>query len=382
MVKHRKRTQKGQLYERAGSIYIRVYQTEIIDGRATRVQRSHRLGSKDEFPDWKRNKHLKTKRIEFMLAFNKNSDRTANPKAVEITSYWTSTFLPHLKKVRRPSTLSGYEDLYNKWLEPHFRGLTFVDYKPSDGTKFLETLTSALGRRSIAHVRALASGLFKYAVNHGVNGMSRNPWREVASPETPKPKKTDHYTLEEAENIVSALVDRVDAQLVVALACFMGLRTGEIAGLKWEDFDAEWLHIRRAFVRGEVGPTKTEESTASIPLIPQVLVPLELWRQKRGGPTSGWVFENQAGRPADLRDLQRRVIRPIVKKAGLQWKELRAGRRGAATALVALHGPLAAQMLLRHTDMNTTLKNYAKPVRDALIAGMKLLGEQKSGGDH
>ena len=381
MVRRRKRTQKGQLYERAGTIYVRVYQTEIIDGRATRVQRSHRLGSTEDFPGWRRNRDLKNAQTAFMLAFNENSGRAEKPKAIEITSYWTSTYLPHLKAIRRPSTVSGYEDLYEKWLEPHFRGRTFVDYRPSDGTIFLESLTSDLGRRSIAHCRALASGLFKYAVGRGVNGMIRNPWREVSSPETAAPKATEHYTLEEAENIVSALVERVDAQLVVALACFMGLRTGEIAGLEWGDFDEGWLHIRRAFVRGEVGPTKTPESTASIPLIPQVLVPLELWRQKCGGPTTGWVFMNQVGRPMDMREMQRRVIRPIVEKAGLQWKELRAGRRGAATALVALHGPLAAQQLLRHKNMSTTLAHYQKPVRDALIAGMKLLGEQKSGGD-
>jgi integrase len=50
-------------------------------------------------------------------------------------------------------------------------------------------------------------------------------------------KGTAHYTLEEAENIISALVDHVDAQLVMALSFFLGLRPGEIAGLKWEDFD-------------------------------------------------------------------------------------------------------------------------------------------------
>jgi integrase len=78
---------------------------------------------------------------------------------------------------------------------------------------------------------------------------------------------TAHYTLEEAENIISALVDHVDAQLAFALAFFLGLRPSEIAGLQWGDVDGSYLHIRRAYVRGEVGPTKTPESVAALPII-------------------------------------------------------------------------------------------------------------------
>ena len=42
----------------------------------------------------------------------------------------------------------------------------------------------------------------------------------------------EHYTWEEAENIISALVDHVECQLIVTLACFLGLRLGEIEGLR------------------------------------------------------------------------------------------------------------------------------------------------------
>lgn len=57
------------------------------------------------------------------------------------------------------------------------------------------------------------------------------------------PKGTAHYTLEEAENIISTLVDHVDAQLVVALSFFLGLRPGETAAVKWEDFDTESVSL-------------------------------------------------------------------------------------------------------------------------------------------
>jgi len=195
------------------------------------------------------------------------------------------------------------------------------------------------------------------------------------------PKGTAHYTLEEAENIISALVDHVDAQLVMALSFFLGLRPGEIAGLKWEDFDANSVHIRRAVVRGVVGTCKTPESEATLPLIDQVRIPLELWRQKCGNPNEGWVFENQRGNPIDLKDLVTRIIRPTLQKAGLEWKSLYAGRRGAGTVLIDLTNGnyAAAQELLRHKHRSTTLQFYKRQTESALTNGMKALEAAANG---
>src|SRR5690349_17962241 len=95
---------------------------------------------------------------------------------------------------------------------------------------------------------------------------------------SPPGRHTTHG--EEAENIIFALVDRVDCQLIMSLACFLALRPNEIAPLRWEDFDAEWLHIRRGYVRGKLDVPKTLEAVRSVPLINRVRVPLELWRQK------------------------------------------------------------------------------------------------------
>ena len=41
---------------------------------------------------------------------------------------------------------------------------------------------------------------------------------------------TGHYTLEEMENIISALFDHVDCQLIMAFI-FLGIRKGEIPRL-------------------------------------------------------------------------------------------------------------------------------------------------------
>ena len=242
------------------------------------------------------------------------------------------------------------------------------------GSQFLLSLTKKQGQRTLAHIRSLASAIFTYAVNMG--WLELNPWHDVKILGKIKPpKQTPHYTLEEVENIISALVDHVDCQLVMALACFMGLRPGEISGLKWEDFDENAVHIRRAFVRGIVGTTKTPESVATLPLIPQVQVPLQLWREKCGNPKEGWLFQTKSGNPVDMRDLVARTIRPTLQANKLQWKSLYAGRRGAGTAIIGLTNGnyAAAQELLRHKNMSTTLQFYKKQTQQALSDGMKAL---------
>jgi integrase len=217
-----------------------------------------------------------------------------------------------------------------------------------------------------------------------------NPWRHVQMPDDAiPPEPTQHFTMEEAEDMISALVDHLDCQLILAFSCFLGLRPGEIAALRWQDFDSENVHIRRSVVRGNVDTLKTPESMATLPLIEQVKFPLNLWLAQRGNPTEGWLFPSRNATPIDLHNTIARVIVPHIKGGNnctrcnntpkiskLTWKGLYSGRRGACTAAVeATNGNYAvAQALLRHKSMTTTLNVYKKQITpDAFKAGMKQL---------
>jgi integrase len=374
--------QLGRIYLASGKLYVQ-YRT-MENGR--RVQRSHFLCVKDDRHRSKSDRSVNLLRDEFMLTVNSQQAEQAPDRDMRVTDFWERRYLPYCQEIvqltgqprKTPSTVRGYRQIWRQHLKSHFGNLTLQEYAPHMGTAFLESLTGTQGKATLRHIKACATSLFKRAVNE--QRIKVNPWHDVQMPDDAiEAAPTQHYTIEEAENIISALVDRVDCQLVMALACFLGLRPGEIAALKWEDIDGESIHIRRSVVRGIVGTPKTQESIASLPLIDRVRVPLELWRQK-SPDTSGWIFPSVNNTPIDLHNLVARVIRPALQGKGLAWKGLYAGRRGAGTAIIAVTNGNAAigQALLRHKNMSTTLTFYKKHIPDAdLRAGMKLLDGAK-----
>jgi integrase len=411
--------QRGYIYEGNCNgrtyFYVRYNVTKIVDGQPKRVQVSERLvekgasvpqeegGGTYEMKVSKKsrqpNKALKLKLESFMLKVNQEQHTATSGDMADdmlIADFWEHRYLPYCEEIvkltgkprRKPSTVRGYKQIWQQHFKAHFAKLTLRQYEPRLGTRFLASLTNSQGRNTLKHIRALGSSIFSRAVVE--ERIKMNPWHDVSMPDDAiEPEQTEHYTLEEAEDMISALVDHVDCQLILALSCFLGLRPGEIAALRWEDFDSSFVHIRRSVVRGNVDTPKTKDSVADIPLVePRILIPLKLWRQKSGKPKSGWVFPSQNDTPVDLHNLAARVIVPHIEgsdcircetrpeKSAVTWKGLYAGRRGACTLTIEATGGnyAVAQALLRHKSMTTTLNVYKKQITpEAFKNGLKAL---------
>ncbi len=415
-------SQQGSLYVvgtgAESACYLKYRST---DENGDRVHKTMFLCTRDERHDWwfKRGKWgfssaVRDLQRETMDRINAEAQALELAKAAQsgaessgdmrIAAFWESVFVPYCEKVRdvtgeprmKPSTVRGFKQIWRQHLKSHFGAMTLSEYEPVMGSRFLRTLVDTQRKTTLKHIKALGSAIFKLAVAREF--IKVNPWHDVVIPDDAvESERTPHYTLAEAEDIISALVEHVDAQLVMALACFLGLRPGEIAALKWEDFDGRYVHIRRSVVRGIVGTPKTPESLAPLPLLAQVKIPLQLWWKKCDKPTEGWVFPSENETPVDLHNLVARVIRPHVegpayqlkgavqkcircgevpKASGCEWKTVYAGRRCAATAVIeANNGNLAiGQALLRHKNQMTTATFYKKAVTpETLRNGMKML---------
>jgi integrase len=398
------RLQKGSIYEAAGKFYVR-YRLKTENGA---VQKSEFLCDRDAAHPTKKHPSVKLLCSAVMLRVN-NAKKPTNDMTV--SDFWEQVYLPWAESETpnvgeanlRPSTRKGYRLIWNRVLREHFADTKLREYRTEEATGLLTRLAlvgagegKPLGRNSIHHVRSLMSGIFSRAVARGY--VAENPITGAfADVKTVTPQKTGHYSLQEAMQILAALQGNTQAQLVMALAFFWGLRPGEIRGLKWEDFSSEdsdgcaickkedWsitvphVHIQRSIdPDGKEGKPKTEEGEAPLPLMVPVALPLSIWRDECGNPVSGWVFEGRAGKASPLRKLVEQTIRPTVKAAGLKWRTLYAGRRGAATLLLQLTGnALASQQLLRHKPGSAvTAKHYLKALPETLLEGTRLV-EQK-----
>jgi integrase len=383
---HMGRIQRGYIYEASRCFYVRYWTTEIVDGSSQRVQRSERLCEKSDKYYARNSKAVKLLGADFMHKVNQQVSRRAVTHAADMTvaDFWEKIYLPYCEKEwkgtgMRPSTVRGYKQVWSQHLKAHFGTTTLQDYSAAMARRFLQSIKTQQASNTLKHIRALASAMFTEAIEKDL--CDANPWKVKIPKDCKDSDPTGHYTMEDAEDMISALVDHVDGQLVIALACFLGLGPAEIAGLQRGDIDEDWIHIRRNRLLGKVVPPKTTERAADVPILDQVRVPLELWRKKAERTDSAeWVIP-------DLHNLVGRVIKPHVRgnkecarcgkipaASGLEWKGLYAGRRGACTAVIeATNGNYAvAQALLRHKRMTTTLNVYKKQITpDAFEAGMK-----------
>lgn len=361
------RFQRGYVFTAHGAWHVRYSVTTRVNGQPKRVQKNTRICSKNGIS--KRQARTLAQHVLDIV----NADAGCVPQLdVPVTEFWHRTYLPYLERTTKASTLHGYKKVWSQHLVLHLAGFTLRVYKMVDATRFLTSLAErGLGTRTVAHVRSLLSGLFRHALQTGL--IESNPVRDAGSLTPARmPDATYAYTLYEGENIVKALFNNIQGQLVFGLACFLGLRPGEIAGLQWLDIDGEWLHVRRSSWRGIVGTTKTEESVASVPLIQPLKSLLAAWRLQA---KSQWVFpSSRGGRPLNISQFAQRTIAPLLKSKNIAWHGLYAARRGAATLLVQLTGnAVAAQYVLRHKNIATTQTFYVKPVQTAAVEGLRLL---------
>lgn len=374
---------RGHVYLQHDAWYLQFYQTENRDGVLVRVRKSVKLHDKDREHNTATCRAVKALRDKELTKLSTAPSITAED--MKVVDFWETQYLPYCEKEwkgtgMRASTVRGFKQVWNQHLKKHFGTLTLQKYTAEMARRFLSSLKTKQGKNTLKHIRALASAMFSEAIERNLR--VDNPWHVKLPKDCKESKPTEHYTMEEAENLITALVDHVDAQLVISLSCFLGLGPAEIAGLQWGDVDADWIHIRRNKPsHGKVGPPKTRERMAPVPIIDQVRVPLELWRAKCEDPHGdNWVI-------ADLPNMLNRVIKPHVmggkecdrcertpKSSGVTWKGLYAGRRGACTAVIEATGGnyAVAQALLRHKTMDTTLRVYKKQITpQGLLAGMQ-----------
>ncbi|MGH9396847.1 MAG: tyrosine-type recombinase/integrase [Terriglobia bacterium] len=175
------------------------------------------------------------------------------------------------------------------------------------------------------------------------------------------------------------------ARLVVMIGVTLGLRIGEILGVRAEDLDCGVLRVRRSWCRGYVGTTKSGKDR-EIP-VPHILgEALREYCLQR--PPKGWLFAGATGKPLSDRNLIQRHIYLVAQRLGIprfSWHSLRhtfstlGGNEGTIPTLVM-------KQLLGHSRLSTTdryMHELSGPKREAVqkIENLILLPRKKASGE-
>ena len=181
----------------------------------------------------------------------------------------------------------------------------------------------------------------------------------------------DILDVEEIQSIVRELGLR--ERVLVFLDMASGLRRGELAGLKWQDFDFDQMdaNIQRSIVDQVVGRCKTEASQKRNPLDEHTVADLLCWyAQTPYKNQEHYVFasgSNRAGKkrgqqPIWLSTVMRYHIQPVVRRLGIYkrvtWHTF---RRTYSTLLQANREDVkVVQELLRHGSAKVTMECTAR----------------------
>jgi integrase len=371
---------------------FRWYETQA-DGE--RVRRKKVIGPLDQY----KNKAAAEKAAtRFRLAINsgKRNDLSSSITMSQLITHFRARELADLGDDGRAySTRDRYECNLNAWIEPRW-GSTRIDeiktpmveewlrdlrckphrkQKPQSGlTKVKPKDLKRLAPGTKAKIRNLLSVLYNHAIRWGFiesNPISGPTKGSGVRQSSKRERVPDILEVEEIQKIVAELELRERVLLFLDMAS--GLRRGELAGLKWLDFDFDTLdaNIQRSIVDQVVGRCKTEASQKRIPLDECTAKDLLAWYQVTPyNQPEDYVFaaaSRRAGKkrgkqPIWLSTVMRYHIQPVVKRLGINkrvsWHTF---RRTYSTLLQANREDVkVVQELLRHGSTKVTLDIYAQ----------------------
>jgi integrase len=361
--------QTGTIIRRGNYWYLRYYRPTLANGKTTSRQTATKLARvSSQYPT---SDSVRAAGLTGPILGPLNAGTVTSDGAIQLVDFIEHRYLLHVRESRKPSTHKGYADSF-KVLKPYLGSIELQRIRTVDVQKVLDAVAKAKPRANstLKHLKAFLSGVFGYAVRNGL--ISTSPTREARSPKGLKPQDVYAYSLQEVKAMRACLKE--PAKTIVLVAALSGLRMGEIAGLKWSDIEGDQINVSRAIWHGDVIETKTEGSSAPIPLLPILKKALEKHRRRSRGE---FVFTgNRDGKPVVMDNVKRRAIIPALKEKGLAnlWHGWHAFRRGVGTNLKELGvDDLTISRILRHEGVAVTQQHYIKRIQKPSTEAMRKL---------
>ena len=293
----------------------------------------------------------------------------------------------------KPDTLRSYRNVVRLYITPVLGDIALDKLTPIHCEQWINGLADRrLKGNTQRNPYMRLNTALRWAVDCVV--LAKIPLDRVKLPSNDDAKQPNPLDQIEAERFIAAIEGhRLEGVFYVAVR--LGLRRGELLGLRWEDLD--WQK-RTIAVTGQVrqgatrdATTKTKASRRTLPLDQALIDALFTHRnaqivEKRDRDDwkeQGLIFPSEVGTPLGVRSFDRQY-KAVLAKANITARRLHDLRHTFASLSLANDANLGdVSAIMGHTDQTTTARIYAKSYdagQKKVIETMgKLLPRQKRG---
>lgn len=310
------------------------------------------------------------------------------PPSHETVAQYLEFWLENYAKINlRLRTFESYHMIVREHIIPRLGHLPLDKLKPEHLLKYYkEKLANGkLDRRKNPTKQPLSARTVRYhhrmlhkalgdAVKWGK--LKTNPTDQVDPPKPIRAKLNVLTPEQVAAFLAVAVQDRLYPLYLAALS--LGMRRGELFGLRWQDVDLEASTVRvvqqlvKPGLKPIFGPTKSEHSRRLVKMPAELAQELRKWRIRQleerlhfGSEYVDYdlVFCQPNGRPLDHGSTDRWSFKPLLKEINLTGVRFHDLRHSSATLLLSqgVH-PKIVQERLGHSSITLTMDTYSHVV--------------------
>jgi integrase len=253
------------------------------------------------------------------------------PPPPTVRQFLVETYLPFYRGKWKGSTRETTEQRLNQHVLGDLGALALESLSLAQLQAFLQSKADAnLSKSIVDHLRFDLRAIFRMALAAGI--IAGDPTPALYSPRVVKLKNDATMSRAQVVNAIAALPQR--EALMLHLTLLVGMRPGEMMALQRRHVsaDCQAIQIDQRVYGGVIDAPKTPGSRRGAAIAPETAALLAAWLQDAvDGAPEAYVFASEAGTPLRPGNVIRRIIRPALRKIGLEWFNFQVARRTHAS---------------------------------------------------
>lgn len=376
---------KGTLIVKRGYWYVSARIPLPPDGKVSQLSRS--TGVKVQHsPSGAVRQSREAQRIMSKIVLEMQDEllgkwRFRQPKSDATVEYYIDKALTQKEQDVERTTVQAYRGYAKSLIIPAFKNVKIQDLNRAMIQDFFNSVSIGRKANTLSKYRVVLNMAIDAAIQDNV--ISISPMIGVKLPKGTR-FEGERYTAKEAQTIMGLLEEDFVLQPAVTLALNLGLRRGEICGLRWCDVDFNKDEIRIFHTVKQNGSTvyekehtKTKSSNRVIPLLPAMVKYLQELqiRQKASGLLTDKVCAMPNGNTVQPNYLTR-TWNAFVEKHHIRKVRFHDLRHTAASLMIENGAEVkSVSKILGHSSVAVTLDVYTHIAQPQQVAALEALGQ-------